>query len=92
VCSLTVLYDVGGDGPIYNALNAWALAHPTPYAQARTKESSTVGDETHITSTWSAVEADGEEGLVFIQARTHDGKPLNGRADQATVLFSIRPN
>jgi hypothetical protein len=92
VCTLTVLYDVGGDKPIYDALNNWALAHPTPYVEERTKETSTVGDESHITSTWSAVEADGEEGLVFIQARTHDGKPLNGRTDQATVLFSIRPS
>jgi hypothetical protein len=89
---MTVLYDLGGDGPIYTALNNWALAHPNPYVQARKQESSQVGDETHITSTWSAVEDDGAEGLVFIQARTVDGKPLSGRVDQATVLFSIRPN
>ena len=92
VCTLTVMYDVGGDGPIYDALNNWALAHPTPFVAARAHETSQVGDETHITSTWSAVEADGEEGLVFIQARTASGKPLSGRADQATVLFSIRPS
>jgi hypothetical protein len=92
VCSLTVLYDIGGDGPIYDALNNWALDHSNPYVQARAKESSQVGDETHITSTWSAVEADGAEGLVFIQARTAAGKPLNSRTDQATILFSIRPN
>lgn len=92
VCSMTVLYDIGGDGPIYDALNTWALAHPNPYVPARVKETSRSGDETHVTSTWSAVEADGTEGLVFIQARTADGKPLNGRADQASILFSIRPN
>jgi hypothetical protein len=92
VCTLTVLYDVGGDGPIYDALNNWALAHPNPYVPARAHETSQVGDETHVTSTWSAVEADGAEGLVFIQARTANGKPLTIRADQATVLFSIRPS
>jgi hypothetical protein len=92
VCSLTVLYDIGGDGPIYTALNNWALAHANPYVLARDHETSQVGDETHVTSTWSAVEADGAEGLVFIQARTADNKPLTSHADQATVLFSIRPN
>jgi hypothetical protein len=92
VCTLTVLYDVGGDGPIFDALNNWALAHPTPFVPARARETSQVGNETHITSTWSGVETDGEEGLVFIQARTAAGKPLTGRADQATVLFSIRPS
>lgn len=92
VCSLTLLYDIGGDGPIYTALNNWALAHANPYVQARARETSTVDDETHITSTWSAVEADGSEGLVFIQDRTADGKPLTKRADQATILFSIRPS
>jgi len=92
VCILTVLYDVGGDRPIYDALNNWGQAHANPYVQARVRETSQVGDETHVTSTWSAVEADGAEGLVFIQARTADGKPLNGRADQATILFSIRPS
>ena len=92
VCTLTVLYDIGGDGPIYDALNNWALAHPNPYVQARAREASQVGGESHITSTWSAVEADGAEGLVFIQARTAAGKPLTFRADQATILFSIRPN
>jgi len=92
VCTLTVLYDIGGDGPIYDALNNWALAHANPYVQARTRETSQVADETHVTSTWSAVETDGAEGLVFIQARTADGKPLAGRTDQATILFSIRPN
>jgi hypothetical protein len=92
VCSLSVLYDIGGDGPIYTALNNWALAHANPYVEAKAHETSQVGDETHVTSTWSAVEADGAEGLVFIQARTADGKPLTGRADQATILFSIRPN
>ena len=92
VCTLTVLYDIGGDGPIYDALNNWALAHPNPYVQARAHEASQVGGESHITSTWSAVEADGAEGLVFIQARTAAGKPLTFRADQATILFSIRPN
>jgi hypothetical protein len=92
VCSMTVLYDIGGDGPIYDALNNWALSQPNPYVEARTKESSQVGGETHITSTWSAVEADGAEGLLLIQARTADGKPLNGRADQANILFSIRPS
>ena len=92
VCTLMVLYDVGGDGPIYDALNNWALAHPTPFVPARAHETSQVGDETHVTSTWSGTETDGEEGLVFIQARTAAGKPLTGRADQATVLFSIRPN
>lgn len=92
VCILTVLYDIGGDGPIYDALNNWGQAHSNPYVQARVRETSQVGDETHVTSTWSAVEADGAEGLVFIQARTADGKPLSGRADQATILFSIRPS
>ena len=92
VCTLTVLYDIGGDAPIYEALNNWAVAHTNPYVQAKKQESAQVGDETHVTSTWSAVEDDGAEGLVFIQARTADGKPLTGRADQATVLFSIRPN
>ena len=92
VCTLTVLYDIGGDGPIYSALNNWAVAHPNPYVPARVRETSQVGDETHVTSTWSAVEADGAEGLVFIQARTADGKPLTFRADQATILFSIRPS
>jgi hypothetical protein len=92
VCTLTVLYDIGADGPIYDALNNWALSHANPYVEARIKESSRVGDEAHVTSTWSAVEADGDEGLVFIQARTADGKPLGGRADQATILYSIRPS
>ena len=92
VCTLTVLYDVGGDGPIYDALNTWGQAHPNPYVPGRVREASQVGGETHVTSTWSAVEADGAEGLVFIQARTADGKPLNGRTDQATILFSIRPS
>ena len=92
VCTLTVLYDIGGDAPIFDALNNWALAHPNPYVQARAHETSQVGGESHITSTWSAVEADGDEGLVFIQARTADNKPLTFRADQATILFSIRPN
>jgi hypothetical protein len=92
VCSLTVLYDVGADGPIYTALNNWALSHANPYVQARNHEASQVGDEAHVTSTWSAVEADGAEGLVFIQTRTADNKPLAGRADQASVLFSIRPS
>ena len=32
------------------------------------------------------------EGLVLIQAKRADGRPLSGRADQATVLFSITPN
>jgi hypothetical protein len=92
VCTLNVLYDVGGDAPIYSALNDWARAHPAPLAPARVKESSQVGDETHVISTWEGLEADGDEGLVFIQARTADGKPLTSRADQATILFSIRPN
>jgi hypothetical protein len=92
VCSLNVLYDVGGAEPIETALNNWALAHANPYVRARNHETSQVGDETHVTSTWSAVEADGDEGLVFIQARTADNKPLNGRADQATILFSVRPS
>jgi hypothetical protein len=92
VCTMSVLYDVDGEGPIYAALNNWALAHANPYVQARNHETSQVGDETHVTSTWSAVEADGAEGLVFIQERTSDGKPLSGRADQATILFSIRPS
>jgi hypothetical protein len=91
VCSLTLLYDVDGDGPIYTALSNWALAHPTPFVQARNHETTQVGDETHVTSTWSAVEADGDEGLVFIQERNAQNKPLNGRADQAEVLFSVRP-
>jgi hypothetical protein len=92
VCTLTVLYDIGGDGPIYDALNNWALAHSNPFVQVRSREASQVGDESHITSTWSAVEPEGDEGLVFIQARTTAGKPLTSRADQATILFSIRPN
>jgi hypothetical protein len=92
VCTLTVLYDVGGDAPIYSALSDWAQAHSTPFAQTRTKESSQVGGETHVISAWEGMEADGDEGLVFIQARTVDGKPLTHRADQATILFSIRPN
>jgi hypothetical protein len=92
VCTLTVLYDVGGDAPIYTALNGWALAHPNPYVLAKDHETSQIGDETHVTSTWSAVEADGAEGLLFIQERTADGKPLSGRADEAMILFSIRPS
>ncbi len=92
VCTLTVLYDVGGDGPIYEALKNWGQAHANPYVPGRVRETSQVGDETHVTSTWSAVEADGAEGLVFIQARTAGGKPLNGRTDQATILFSVRPS
>lgn len=92
VCTLTVLYDIDGDKPIYDALNNWALAHANPYVQARAREASQVEGESHITSTWSAVESDGAEGLVFIQARTTDGKPLTSRTDRATILFSIRPN
>ena len=92
VCSMTVLYDVGDDTPIYDALNNWALAHANPYVAERKHERSEVGDLTHITSTWSAVEKDGAEGLVFIEDKTADGKPLSSRADQATILFSIRPS
>jgi hypothetical protein len=92
VCSMTVLYDIGGDAPIYDALNNWALAHANPYVQARNHDKSVVGDETHLTSTWAAVETDGAEGLVFIEDKTADGRPVNSRADQATILFSIRPS
>jgi hypothetical protein len=92
VCSLVVLYDIGGDGPIYTALNNWALAHPNPFVQARNHEASQAGDETRTISTWSAVEDNGANGLLFIQERTADGKPLNFRTDQAQIQFSIRPN
>jgi hypothetical protein len=91
VCILTVLYDVGGDRPIFDALKGWALAHKPAYAPGKVRESSTVGDESHIISTWEGTEADGIEGLVFVQARTADDKPLTAGADQATIIFSVQP-
>jgi hypothetical protein len=91
VCILTVLYDVGADGPIFDALNGWALARKVPYTPGKVHESSVAGDQTIVSSTWEGTEADGEEGLVFSQARTADGKPLTAGADQATVIFSVQP-
>jgi hypothetical protein len=90
-CILTVLYNIGADRPIFDALNGWALAHKVPYTPGKVRESSAAGDQTIIISTWEGTEADGDEGLVFSQARTADGKPLTANADQATIIFSVQP-
>jgi hypothetical protein len=92
LCTLTMVYDIGGDGVIFDALNGWAHAKPVPYESRRVKDSSQVDNETHITSTWDGAEAGATEGLVLIQAKRADGRPLSGRGDQATILFSITPN
>jgi hypothetical protein len=92
LCTLTAVYDIGGDGAVYDALDSWSRARPVPYEQRRAKETAQAGDETHVTSTWVGAEAAGTEGLVLIQAKRADGRPLSGRGDQATILFSITPN
>jgi hypothetical protein len=92
LCTLTAVYDTGGDGAVYDALDGWSHARPVAYEQRRSKETAQAGDETHITSTWVGAEAAGTEGLVLIQAKRADGRPLSGRGDQATILFSITPN
>ena len=92
VCTMTALYDIGGDGAVYDALNGWAHARTIPYEQRRTRESSQVDNETHVTSTWIGTEGTSAANLVLIQEKRADGRSMTGRADQATILFSITPN
>jgi hypothetical protein len=87
VCSLTVKYDVGGEKPILDLLNAWALANSLEVRRVREESEGPLRDRR--TSSWEGNRQGAPTALVFSEEKTKDGRPVAGDLDQATVLLSI---
>ncbi|WP_374471640.1 hypothetical protein [Phenylobacterium sp.] len=87
VCSLTVTYDAGGEKPILDLLNAWALANSLEVRRVREPSEGPLRDRR--TSSWEGSRQGAPTALVFSEEKTKDGKPVAGDLDQATVLLSI---
>lgn len=90
VCTMTVDYAIDGAAPLRDAVAYWALTRQpqmTPYR----KRDKFDAEVTRYTSSWEDVRADGSsKGVVFVEQKKLDGKPVSRKADRIEILYSER--
>ena len=90
VCQADIRYAVGGEQPIVTALNIYAFLHQ-PELQLQRNDFLVGADNVkRITLSWEHYTDKESTGVVFVQLKNANGAPLNGKYDQATLLYSER--
>ncbi|HYD45550.1 MAG TPA: hypothetical protein VEA79_09855 [Phenylobacterium sp.] len=90
VCTMTIEYAIDGAAPLRDAVAYWALTRQpqmTPYR----KRDKFDAEVTRYTSSWEDVRADGSsKGVVFVEQKKLDGKPISRNTDRIQILYSER--
>ena len=90
VCTITIEYAIDGAAPIRDAVAYWALTKQPQMIPYR-KRDKFDSDFTRYTSSWEDVRADGSsKGVVFVELKKLDGKPVSRNTDRLQVLYSER--
>lgn len=90
VCTITVEYAIDGAQPLRDAVAYWALTRQPQMVPYR-KRDKFDAELTRYTSSWEDVRADGSsKGVVFVEQKKLDGKPVSRNTDRIQILYSER--
>ncbi|MDP3174077.1 MAG: hypothetical protein Q8M88_06545, partial [Phenylobacterium sp.] len=90
VCEIALRYALGAEQPIITSLNIYAFLQDPELKLQRNDFMVGPDNIKRITLSWEYFTDKESTGLVFVQLKSPDGAALNGKYDQATLLYSER--
>jgi hypothetical protein len=91
ICTGEVVYPQGGEGPILEALDAWAAARSPAMTKSKSRAETRSGDLQYRASAWFGPSPTGTTAVVFTEQKELDGRPLEGDRDRAMLVVSVTP-